>query len=95
MAESKHTPGPWNVFWICSPAGTSARIFSDATNPSTDIAHIPKEWCGDGANARLIAGAPAMAEWLRVLTNFSYLGSSQQFQACEEAREFLRTLETP
>ena len=61
------TKGPWRVFWIASPAGTSARIYSEGTTPHTDIAHIPKEWNGDGSNARLIAAALELAEAARNL----------------------------
>jgi hypothetical protein len=63
------TKGPWEVFWIASPAGMSARIYSDDTSPNTDIAHIPWEWNGDGSNARLIALAPELAQILQRLVD--------------------------
>lgn len=58
------TKGPWKVFWIASPAGVSARIYSEATTPPTDIAHVPKEWTRGGSDATLIAAAPEMLEAL-------------------------------
>lgn len=66
------TKGPWKVFWIASPAGTSARIYSEATTPPTDIAHIPKEWNGDGGDAKLIAAAPEMLEALHLIASTQY-----------------------
>ena len=54
--ETTHTPGPWTVFIIASPDGTSFRIHAG----DTDIAHIPMAWNGE-ANAALIAAAPETA----------------------------------
>ena len=59
------TPGPWDVFVIASAAGQSFRIFKDGA-PAVDIAHIPMEWAGNGANARLIAAAPELLEALEL-----------------------------
>ena len=91
----KHTPGPWEVFWIASPAGTSARIFSDATEPATDIAHIPMEWNGDGSNARLMAAAPRMAVMLRdyVYLHDEKTGSECDCMHCVGARALLDKVE--
>lgn len=50
------TPGPWSIFTIASPAGVSYRIHAG----NVDIAHIPREWSGDGSNAELIVSAPTM-----------------------------------
>lgn len=56
MAE--HTQGPWDIFTIASPAGTSYRIFGPGDK---DIAHIPMDWANK-ANARLIAAAPELLQ---------------------------------
>ena len=60
----KHTPGPWEIFWIGSPAGLSARIHS---KEMIDVCHISKEWMGNGDNAKLIAAAPDLLEALKLL----------------------------
>jgi hypothetical protein len=64
-----HTPGPWDIFTIASPAGVSSRIFKegDDTTPAIDIAHIPMAWNGDGSNARLIAAAPELLLALKLM----------------------------
>lgn len=60
---TKHTPAPWEIFTIASPAGRSSRIFAKVNDE--DIAHIPKEW--NQANAHLIAAAPELLEALKDL----------------------------
>lgn len=60
-AKFEHTPGPWAIFIISSPAGTSYRVYAD-NDAMADIAHIPMSWAGDGSNARLIAAAPQFKE---------------------------------
>ena len=55
--HAKATPGFWDAFHIFSPAGVSQRIFADDPQGSTDIAHIPMEWAGDGRNGLFIAAA--------------------------------------
>lgn len=54
--ESKATPGPWEVFTIASPAGTSCRIFAQGLTRAVDICHIPMEWQG-ADNAAFIAAS--------------------------------------
>lgn len=61
---SKHTPGPWEIFTIASPAGSSYRIFTDKKDGSKDIAHIALAWDNTLNNARLIAGAPVTFDLL-------------------------------
>lgn len=50
------TEGPWNVFWIVSSAGRSARIYVATPDGAKDIAHIALDW-NASANAQFIADA--------------------------------------
>ena len=72
---SKFTPGPWHI-----SAGTySQRWVVDSKSPPTGkqnlIAMLQSHWKGNendtmGANARLIAAAPAMYEALKACAEF-------------------------
>lgn len=55
-----HLAGPWNALTIASPLGASCRIYAEDGNK--DIAHIHREWHGDGGGARLIKAAPKLLD---------------------------------
>ena len=58
----------WEIMHLASTDGVSARIHT--SEGLEDVAHIPKEWFGDGSRARLIAAAPDMLAALKAIANY-------------------------
>ena len=91
MAESKFTPGPWEVWRKCGAdrsrtIGAGGKQLAIASNSSMYLAEIE-------ANAELMADAPRLLEVLRTLHDFSMpfrarLAAESQ-QAFAAAREML------
>ena len=59
MSEAKHTPGPWR--YESTSGSNYARIFLSADEGDGDNL---RGYCGE-ANARLIAAAPELLEYLQ------------------------------
>ena len=93
MAESKFTPGPWEVHGPTQEGNASKRVFAGTTylGTVTNSDMAPEEIA---ANAELMADAPRMLEVLRNLLAYSEIGPSwdgidEAEQAFTEAHEFL------
>ena len=87
MRNAKHTPGPWRVFehsWcdtsIGAP-GTSNAICRLDINHATEESQEADE-AQMAANARLIAAAPAMYEYI----------ASSALNGCTEANKLLEAI---
>jgi len=79
---------PYEVFTIASPSGCSYRIFSG----KRDVAHVPKEWSGDGSEAFFLVRAANCHDDLldackRLQRLASLLTVRQVIEAGEEAIE--------
>ena len=93
MAESKFTPGPWEVHGPTEEGNASRRVFSGTTylGTVTNSDMDPEE---TKANADLMADAPALLRVLRNLLTYSepLLGwqhLDEAEQAFTEAHEML------
>jgi hypothetical protein len=68
MAESKFTPGPWEVHGPSVEGNASRRVFAGTTYLGT-VANSDMDHEEIAANAELWADAPRMLELLRTIHN--------------------------
>jgi hypothetical protein len=93
MAESKFTPGPWEVHGPTQEGNASKRVFAGTTylGTVTNSDMAPEEIA---ANAELMADAPALLRVLRQVLEYSDISQSwltldEAEQAFTEAHELL------
>lgn len=92
MNKPKHTPGPWKVELSGSPNKYVAEIW----NQNTKVAEINHEHLNhdvdDMANARLIAAAPEMFEFIKSLIPTSHkdvITRTEQLEIQKRARKLI------
>ena len=77
--SSSHTPGPWKVEQI----DTGPIV----TTPNEWVANVARQRPASQANARLIAAAPEMYEWMKAeVSDLELLASSNSLSAWQLVR---------
>ena len=91
MAESKFTPGPWEVHGPTEEPSAAKRVFAGTTYLGT-VTNSDMDHEEIAANAELWADAPALLEVLRTLCYGTkpILHTDDTFDAYRQAREILQ-----
>ena len=93
MAESKFTPGPWEVTGPSEEGNESRRVFAGTTYLGT-VANSDMSPAETQANAELMADAPRLLEVLRKVLTYadiktSWLTIDEAEQAFDDANELV------